>query len=152
MSNPLLPLSGLLLLLAPASAEQPLPPELQPVPPAAQQRVTIHVPRVTVTSTTIILRAPRAPALVEKKAANCVEVEKLQGFTVNRFDSVDLVLKDGSLLRARLGKDCPALGFYAGFYVKPQKDKKICAKRDFFRSRSGRSCGIEGFSTLTAAR
>ena len=152
MLNPLVSFAGLLLLLVPASSEQPLPPDLQPSPPGVQQRVTIHVPRVTVRTTTFIVRRPSPPpVLVEKKAADCVEVDKLQGFTVNHFDSVALVLKDGSLLRARLGKDCPALGFYSGFYVKPQKDKKICAKRDFFRSRSGRSCGIERFSVLVPA-
>lgn len=139
MLNPLASASGLLLLLAPAA---------QPV----QQRATVHVPRVTVTTTTIILRSPRPPAMAEKKADDCIKVEKLVGFTVNRFDSVDLLLKDGSQLRARLGARCPALGFYQGFYVKPHSDKKMCAGRDAFRSRSGRSCSIQSFAKLVPAR
>ncbi|WP_404334113.1 hypothetical protein AB2M62_12360 [Sphingomonas sp. MMS12-HWE2-04] len=151
MLNPLILASGLMLLLATPTSE-PLG-WAEAVAGLQQERVTIHVPRVTVTSTTtIIMRAPRLPALIEKKANDCVKVDKLAGFTVNRSDSVDLVLKDGSLLRAKLGSDCPALGFYSGFYVKPNKDQKICAKRDGFRSRSGRTCPIQGFASLVQAR
>ncbi|MCD2322723.1 hypothetical protein LQ953_01680 [Sphingomonas sp. IC-56] len=150
MLNPLAFASGLLLLLAPAA--QPVAFDESLSVPSWQQRATVHVPRVTVTTTTIILRSARPPAMVEKKADDCVKVEKLAGFTVNRFDSVDLLLKDGSQLRARLGARCPALGFYRGFYVKPNPDKKICARRDAFRSRNGRSCGIESFAKLVAER
>jgi hypothetical protein len=148
----LIPLSasGLLLLFAPAAMPVSSPWEM--AVHAWQQRATVHVPRVTVTTTTIILRQPRPAAVREKKADDCVKVEKLAGFTVNRFDSVDLLLKDGSQLRARLGARCPALGFYSGFYVKPASDKKICAGRDAFRSRTGRSCGIQSFAKLVPAR
>lgn len=150
MFNPLVAASGLLLLLVPAASTETR--EGQPAPSARQRQATVHVPRVTVTSTTIIMRTPRRIRVIEKKADDCVKIEQLSGFTVNRFDSVDLILKDGSLLRAKLGKDCPALGFYSGFYVRPQKDKKLCAKRDAFRSRSGRACSIEGFASLVPAR
>lgn len=142
--------SGLLLLFAPVA--MPIASPWEMAAHAWQQHATVHVPRITVTRTTIILRTPRAAATVEKKADDCVKVEKLAGFTVNRFDSVDLLLKDGSQLRARLGARCPALGFYSGFYVKPASDKKICAGRDAFRSRTGRSCGIQSFAKLVAAR
>jgi hypothetical protein len=145
MLNPLVAASGLLLLLVPPAS--PLV-DAQP----QQQRATVHVPRVTVTTTTIIMRSPRPPVLVEKKGDDCVGVEKIAGFTVNRFDSVDLIMRDGSLMRAKLGKNCPALGFYSGFYVKAHKDRKICAKRDAFRSRSGRECGVERFAALVPAR
>ena len=151
MSNPLLAASSLVFLLA-APAPMPEPPDRDMAPPLMQQQVTIHVPRVTVTTTTIIMRTPRRPVLIEKKADDCVKMEKLAGFTVNRFDSVDLVLKDGSFLRVKLGADCPALGFYNGFYVRPTKDKKICAKRDSIRSRSGRSCSVQAFASLVQAR
>ena len=56
------------------------------------------------------------------------------------------------MLRARLGNDCPALGFYSGFYVKANPDKKMCAKRDSIRSRSGRLCAIQSFTSLVPAR
>jgi hypothetical protein len=150
MLNPLIAASSLLLFLA-----APAVPDWETAVALMKQRqqVTIHVPRVTVTSsTTIILRARPAPRLVEKKAADCVEAKRIAGFTVNTSDSVDLLLNDGSLLRAKLGADCPALGFYSGFYVKAAGDKKICANRDAFRSRSGRSCAVQAFKMLSPAR
>lgn len=150
MLNPLIATSGLLLLFAaPASSPEPLDRDMADL---LQQRITIHVPRVTVRTTTIIMRSTRPTAVVEKKAGDCVKMENLAGFSVNRFDSVDLVLKDGSMLRAKLGNDCPALGFYQGFYVKANKDKKMCAKRDSIRSRSGRLCAVQSFASLVPAR
>jgi hypothetical protein len=152
MLNPLFAASGLMLLLAaPAAAPEPRPWSAA-VAMLQQQHVTIHVPRITVTSTTIIVRQPRLPPVTEKKASDCVKLEKIEGFTVNTTDSVDLVLNDGSLLRAKLGSECPALGFYRGFYLKPTEDKKLCAGRDTLRSRSGRACAIQAFRTLVAAR
>jgi hypothetical protein len=152
MLNPLIAASGLLLLFAaPASPPEPLDWDVAAAQ-FQQQHVTVHVPRVTVTTTTIIMRTSRPVALVEKKAGDCVKMENLAGFSVNRFDSVDLVLKDGSLLRAKLGNDCPALGFYSGFYVKANKDKKMCARRDAIRSRSGRLCAVQSFASLVPAR
>jgi hypothetical protein len=152
MPNPLTAASGLMLLLAaPATALKPAA-WSDAVETLQQQHVTIHVPRMTVSTTTIIMRAPRPPALMEKKAGDCVKVERIAGFTVNTMDSVDLVLSDGSLLRAKLGSECPALGFYSGFYVRPPGDKKLCAGRDSLRSRSGRSCAIQAFRTLVSTR
>jgi hypothetical protein len=155
MPNPLVAASSLLLLAAAPAAVPDAAPDWTAVTALLQQqqqRVTIQVPRVTVTSTTIILRS-RAPAVTEKKAKDCVKIEDISGFAgVNTPDSVDLVLRNGSLLRARLGRDCPALGFYSGFYVKTNADKKICVNRDAFRSRSGRSCDVEAFKTLVLQR
>jgi hypothetical protein len=154
MLNPLIAASGLLLLFA-APASAPEPPDWDMAADLLQQqqqRVILHVPRVTVSTTTIILRAPRPVALVEKKADDCVKMEDLAGFSVNRFDSVDLVLKNGALLRAKLGNDCPALGFYNGFYVKANKDRKMCARRDSIRSRSGRLCAVQSFTALVPQR
>ncbi|MBC9034907.1 hypothetical protein IAG41_21150 [Sphingomonas sp. JC676] len=152
MLNPLFAASGLMLLFAaPAVAPEP-PVRHGAVAMFQQQHVTIHVPRMTVTSTTIILRQPRLPPVTEKKTSDCVKLDKIAGFTVNTTDSVDLVLNDGSLLRAKLGSECPALGFYSGFYVKPTEDKKLCAGRDSLRSRSGRACPVQAFRTLVVAR
>ncbi len=97
--------------------------------------------------------APLPPiAWVEKRTDDCVAVESLSGAAIIRSDSVDLVLSGGRRIRAKLGNECPALDFYAGFYVKPNKDGKVCAKRDAFRSRSGGECRIRSFRTLTPER
>lgn len=116
-----------------------------------QQHVTIHVPRVTMT-TTIIMRSPVPVPLVEKKADDCVKLDRIAGYSVNRPNSIDLLLSDGKLLRVNLGDNCPALGFYSGFYMKPTKDRKLCAGRDALRSRSGRSCSVQNFRSLVPAK
>ncbi|WP_084583244.1 hypothetical protein [Sphingomonas azotifigens] len=142
--------AGLALLLAAPAANPVAPVELGQSPPF-QQHVTIHVPRMTVTTTTIVVR--EAPArLVERKTKSCVDMDRIQGFTVNAADSVDLILEDGSLLRAKLGAECPALGFYSGAYLKPTRDSKFCAGRDALRSRSGRTCPVQAFKNLVRAR
>ncbi|MDH4745375.1 hypothetical protein OMP43_15240 [Sphingomonas sp. CBMAI 2297] len=155
MPNPFLVASSLLLLVAAPAAAPAGVPDWKAVTLSLQQeqqRVTIQVPRVTITSSaTIIVR--RAPHVVEKKAKDCVKVQDISGFAgVNTQDSVDLVLRDGSLLRAKLGRKCQALGFYNGFYVKTNKDQKICAGRDSIRTRAGRSCDVEDFRALALER
>lgn len=160
MPNPFAVTSSMLLLAAAPAAAPNGAPDWNAVTATLQQqqqqqqqeRVTIQVPRVTITSSaTIIVR--RAPHLIEKKAKDCVKIRDISGFAgVNTPDSVDLVLRDGTLLRAKLGRSCQVLGFYSGFYVKTNKDQKICAGRDAFRVRSGRSCDVEGFRTLQLER
>jgi hypothetical protein len=142
--------AGLALLLA-APAASPAVSADAAIVPLFQQHVSIHVPRMTVTTTTIVVREAPAP-VVEQHAKSCVKMERIQGFTVNAADSVDLILEDGSLLRAKLGAECPALGFYSGAYLKPTKDSKFCAGRDALRSRSGRTCPVQAFKNLVRAR
>ncbi|WP_294251807.1 hypothetical protein [uncultured Sphingomonas sp.] len=141
--------AGLALLLA-APAARPAMAVDAAIAPSFQQHVSIHVPRMTVTTTTIVVR--ESPAVIERRAKSCVDVGRIQGFTVNAADSVDLILEDGSLLRAKLGAECPALGFYSGAYLKPTKDSKFCAGRDALRSRSGRTCPVQAFKNLVRAR
>jgi len=150
MTNPLVAASPLLLLLAaPAASEQPAVPG---APGAMQvrfsQHIVIHVPRVTVATTTFSYRETAPIEYKEKKADRCVKVDQLAGAAITRTDSVDLVMKGGKRLRAKLGNECPALDFYSGFYVKPTRDGMICADRDSFRLRSGAECEIEAFKTL----
>jgi len=57
------------------------------------------------------------------------------------------VIRDRSRVRAYLDSECPALDFYGGFYLQPD-DERICAKREFVRSRVGGSCRIERFQSL----
>jgi hypothetical protein len=132
---------------------------------AMLQHITIHVPRVSITrSTTIITRSPAPEARAaraapppplayrEKKADDCLKMKKVVGFAVNTRDAIDLVLDDGKLIRARLGSNCPSLGFYSGFYVKPNPDGKICAKRDALRSRMGKACAVDQFNRLVPVK
>lgn len=148
---PIAATASLALLLA-VSAASPIVSADAAVAPAFQQHVSIHVPRMTVRTTTIIVREEPPARLVETRAKSCVDMRRIEGFTVNAADSVDLVLENGALLRAKLGTECPALGFYSGAYLKPTKDNKFCAGRDALRSRSGRTCPVQAFKSLVRAR
>jgi len=157
MLNQLFATTPLVLLLA-APAPAPEAPAVDwSRATALTQHYVVHVPRMTITRTTIITRrAPSAPpppvAYVERKTKDCVEMRSIAGFGISQSDSIDLMLRDGSLLRARLAKSCPALSFYPGFYVKPHPDGKMCAGRDAIRTRSGGACAVQTFKTLVPAR
>lgn len=84
----------------------------------------------------------------EKKAPKCIQVNALAGALVSSPTSIDLVLRGGTRLRAKLAKTCTAIDFYQGFYVKPSRDGRICEDRDDIRSRLGARCEITKFNTL----
>jgi hypothetical protein len=94
--------------------------------------------------------APPAVRWVEKDGPKCFALNQIAGAIVNGTDSVDLVLKGGSRLRALLDDDCAALGYYGGFYLKTAADGQVCARRDTIRTRSGDSCSIGKFKRLVA--
>lgn len=108
----------------------------------------------------IILRLPRTgvqrdPAhrpieWRERRGPRCVSTRQIAGVGLVSQESVDLVLRDQTRLRARLGRRCPALDFYRGFYVTSAGDGQICADRDVIRSRAGAECEIERFRSLHA--
>jgi hypothetical protein len=121
------------------------------------QRIVIRVPNTTALSASVSPASSRAPApppitWVEKRAGRCLPLGDIAAATITRTDSVDLVMSGGKRVRARLGSDCPALNFYSGVYLKPASDGKICADRDWVRSRSGGQCQIESFHALVPAQ
>lgn len=132
----------------------------QPAPGARtmiriERHVVVRVPRMSVAPGAIpaSAAAPVPPiSWSERRAEQCVPVGALAGASITRPDSVDLVLSGGRRMRARLDDDCPALGFYSGFYIRPPADGQICAKRDSIRSRAGGECRITGLRTLVPSR
>lgn len=112
-----------------------------------QRRTIIRIPAVLATP-------PRQVPIVwkEKNAAKCVNMSLLAGLAITRPDSIDLVLRGGQRIRARLEKSCPSVDFYSGFYVKPHKDGRICEDRDTIHSRTGGACEIEKFKQLVPAK
>ncbi len=108
----------------------------------------------------VIIRVPTRPSAPpakpakwkEKKAPRCVSLNALAGAAVTANDSVDLILRGGTRLRARLDRNCPALDFYSGFYIKPTRDGRICADRDTIHARSGGQCEINSFKALVPDR
>jgi hypothetical protein len=120
--------------------------------------------RITVRHQQIIVRLPRvAPSAAaasptplvawrEGRGVRCLPVRSLAGATSLGQHSVDLILRDNSRVRARLEQRCPALDYYRGFYIDTTADGRICAGRDFIRSRAGGECQIDRFLTLSPQR
>jgi hypothetical protein len=109
--------------------------------------------RTLVVEREVIMRIPvrsrpvRPFAWEEKKGPKCIEASNIRGAALSGRETVDFLLFDNTRLRAQLSEDCPALDFYNGFYVTPEKGK-LCARRDEIHSRIGRSCTIERFRRL----
>lgn len=125
--------------------------DLRPPPPGMRvQQLTIHE--------RIIIRVPRvsAPLAVpmpmtrwkEKKGPKCLSPAQFAGAMISGPGLVDVMLDDGRRVRAKLDRECRALDYYPGFYIKPGIDGQVCAARDSIRVRSGASCGIAGFKLL----
>ena len=154
-----------LLLAGSSAAEQPVETNPDSAAPALvelaqitiRERVIIRVQTLAPSPAAPVRRKAPAPPpkpikWKERKADRCVAVNTLATASATRGDSVDLVLRNGTRLRAKLESRCPALDFYSGFYIKPNPDGKICADRDMIFSRSGGQCEITAFRTLVAER
>jgi hypothetical protein len=102
----------------------------------------------------VILRVPVQPRplipqieWVEKKGPRCIPAGAIQRALLSGPNQVDFIMVNHSRMRAHLEENCPALDFYAGFYLQPP-DERLCAGRDAVRSRIGGSCSIEHFKRL----
>jgi len=88
----------------------------------------------------------------EHRGPRCIAWAQIAGSGLLGQESVDLVFRDNTRIRARLERHCPALDYYNGFYMAATPDGLICADRDSIRSRTGGECRIDRFRTLRAAR
>jgi hypothetical protein len=102
----------------------------------------------------VILRIPVEPQpmrpqiqWIEHKGPKCIPVSAIRAALLSGEEQVDFVFAGRARVRAKLEEDCPALDFYAGFYIQPQGDR-LCAGRDAIHSRMGGSCSIERFKLL----
>ena len=125
-------------------APQPRDPEQVQL---AQLSFRSHV--VVRVQTTQLAMVPLA-ALREKKGPKCVASGDILAAAVVERSSVDLVLRGGFRMRARLAANCPGLDYYSGFYVVPSSDGRLCADRDVIRDRAGGECEIDKFRQLVA--
>jgi hypothetical protein len=110
----------------------------------AEERV-----RTLVVQDQMLIRVPVRPRQlptplqwVERKGPKCIASSAIRGATLSGPEQVDFLLFDRRRVRARLDNNCPALDFYAGFYLNPD-DNRICAGRDAIRSRIGGSSMID---------
>jgi hypothetical protein len=88
----------------------------------------------------------------EHRGPRCIAWSRIAGWGLLGQDSVDLIFRDNSRIRARLERHCPALDYYNGFYMAATPDGLICSDRDSIRARTGGQCQIDRFRTLRAAR
>lgn len=117
-------------------------------PPAPVQGV-----RVMTVEERLIIRVPVTPRpriklrWEEEDGPKCLPARAIAGAFLSGPDSIDFLLRNRQMVRARFDNDCEGLDFYGQLYVQPE-DGRICAKRDTIRSRVGGSCRIEKFRLL----
>ena len=131
------------------------PGSASPIAPMQVAQVTIREQIIVRVPMRMRQVAPAAPSLLEwkeGKGPKCVPARSIIGASLLSPDSVDLILRNNSRVRARLSSSCPALDYYYGFYVRPSADGMICADRDTIRSRVGGQCEIRGFRSLWPKR
>ena len=112
-----------------------------------QQRVVIRVPVVPMQRGT-----PIPFRWKEKKGPRCVATNLLGGAIVSAPDTIDLVVRGGSRVRAKLDNSCQSVDLRFGFYVRPNPDGQLCSGRDMIHARSGGQCEIERFRMLVPQR
>ena len=93
-------------------------------PPAPTQRygtVVVHE-QIYVRVTQGVRISPPVPIRwKEGKGPKCIQARMIAGYAVVAPASVDFFLRDNRRLRARLDSSCPALDYYHGFYVTPNR-------------------------------
>ena len=99
-------------------------------------------------------QAPNASQIrwEEHRGPRCIAWARILGAGLLGQNSVDLIFRDGTRIRARLERRCPALDYYNGFYMAATPDGLICADRDSIRARTGGQCQIDRFRSLRAGR
>jgi len=117
-------------------------------PPARHDSV-----RIMTIEERLTIRVPVAPhpririRWEEEKGPKCLPADGIARAFLSGPDSVDFLMRNRQLIRARLDSDCDGLDFYGQLYFQPE-DRRICARRDSIRNRVGGSCRIERFRTL----
>jgi hypothetical protein len=126
----------------------------QSASPSATQFAQVIIRNQIIIRTIRINPPPSASSMnmqwKERRGPRCVQPQTISGAAQLGQRSVDLLLRNGSRLRARLASSCPALDYYDGFYITPGKDGLICADRESIRSRAGGECEIDAFRALHA--
>ena len=125
----------------------------QSAPRPAQGSITIHQQQIIIR--TPVSAGPAAPPASmirweEHHGPRCIAWARILGHGLLGQNSVDLIFRDGTRIRARLERRCPALDYYRGFYLPATVDGLICADRDSVRSRTGGQCQIDQFRALRA--
>jgi len=114
------------------------------------QRVIVRLPSPPATASANALKKSSAVPVryKEQKIGKCLWIDKLAGSRVGTKQSLELLTKDGVLIRAYLGDGCLAREFYAGAYMERPYDGKLCVDRDLLHARTGAKCEVDRFRLL----
>ncbi len=118
-----------------------------------EQRVIVRVPRQSITQASGAVQGGLSSRLIkydEQKIGKCLIMDR---FIASRpgggsKENLELVTRDGSIVRAYLGDGCLAREFYAGAYMERPGDGKLCVDRDLMHARTGAKCEIDKFRLL----
>jgi hypothetical protein len=116
-----------------------------------EQRIIIRIPRQTAAVANMGNRSSAKIATIrykEEKIGKCLLMDRLVGSRPGNKESLDLVTRDGVLIRAYLGDGCLAREFYAGAYMERPLDGKLCIDRDMLYARTGAKCEVDKFRLL----
>ncbi len=114
------------------------------------QRVIVRLPSQPAAAPAIALKKTSAVPIryKEQKIGKCLWIDKLAGSRVSTNRSLELLTRDGVLIRAYLGDGCLAREFYAGAYMERPYDGKLCVDRDLLHARTGAKCEVDKFRLL----
>ena len=114
------------------------------------QRIIIRLPSPTSAPAAVGAQRQSVAKLQykEKKIGKCLWVDRLGGSRPGPDRTLDLLTRDGILIRAYLGEGCLAREFYAGAYMERSYDGKLCVDRDVLHARTGAKCAIDKFRLL----
>ena len=117
-----------------------------------QQRIRIRIPRRAPPSGRQ-KRTPDPQANPDKwetrKIGKCVPMNGIEGVQISaKQNRLLFYMRDRSIIRAELEKNCPARSFYSGFYLEQSADGQLCVERDFLLARSGQQCQLDKIRQL----
>lgn len=119
-----------------------------------EQRVVIRIAPRSPTRQNLVADLPRrgssSSQIVERDAGKCLRLKDIAAVQSTRDNRLMLYLRDRRVMRANLEKKCSARDFYSGFYIEPNKDGKVCIKRDKLQSRTGAKCEVDAIKQLIA--
>ncbi len=113
-----------------------------------EQRIRIRIPRRNGNSRQTLASLPEQsverPKMKARKIGKCIAMNGISGVQINASENrLMLYMRDRSIIRADLEKNCPARSFYSGFYLEQSADGQLCVERDLLLARSGQQCELD---------
>lgn len=120
-----------------------------------RRRVTIRIgpaaPQARAQMMADLPRRPMRARYQEVDHDDCIENQEVLGIQPTPDNRLLFYSARRQILVAALEDGCSARAFYAGFYVEPHEDGRICINRDRLQSRAGASCQVSDFTRVVAA-